>query len=287
MKSFLTLRAAPLLAAFAVAVLALGVSALSPVVARAECSEFQDCDFTGEKSPPPPVTTRITGIAPSSGWSGDPVTITGTGFSGATVKFDGIPATITSGTSTRLNVVVPPIPITVAGPKTVTVVVTSSKGTAWASYTISPTLSVAGSATFGVNAQFGQGTDGRASAGVSVDRSSGFTNSHLTVTSTQYWSSLTVNMSAVLLDENGVVIGFTTPQTVSSPGTFFAFPSGNTTQSSAFTEALDPGMTNKVRSARVVLTRDAEAELLDTLRNAAAAGQSLYDVLSTLAPYFA
>jgi hypothetical protein len=94
-------------------------------------------------------------------------------------------------------------------------------------------------------------------------------------------------MSAVLLDANGVVIGFTAPQTVSSPGTFFAFPSADTTRSSAFTEALPSAMTNNVRSARIVLTRDAEAELLDTLRNAAAAGQSLYDVLSTLAPYFA
>lgn len=70
----------------------------------------------------------ITGFSPASGPAGTAVAITGAGFdpnlSANTVRFNGEPALIVSGTATLLNVVVPPRATT--GPITVT----NSRGTA-------------------------------------------------------------------------------------------------------------------------------------------------------------
>jgi IPT/TIG domain len=290
MRSALTtIRHPRALAVLALAMLALGFAGLTPSVAQALCYE-PSCNFGDDpvpKSPPPPapVTTTLTGVSPAFGWAGDTVTLTGTGFTGATVTFNGLPATIVSSASTQLVVTVPAIPNVGGGP--VTVLVSSPKGTASNTFTLSPTLQVGGGATFGVNAQFGQGTDGWANGQASVDRFSGFALSQLTVHDDQGLWSLSVDMSVALLDGSGTVIGFTHPQTVTSRGFVFAFPSGNTTAVGNFSEALDPTMTARARSATVILTRDANAELLDTLNNAVATGQTIYSVLSTLAPFFA
>lgn len=200
-----------------------------------------------------------------------------------------LPATISSGTSTRLTVIVPTITNSVAGPVTVPVVVSSSKGTASTSFTLSPTLQLSAWATFGVNAQFGQGMDGSAWATATLDRSSGFMVGSLTVRNTQWWWSLVVNMSTAWLDSSGTVIGFTTPKTVTSTGFFFHWPSGDTTATDTFSQVVgpNPGVAPFARSARILLVRDHEAELLSTLSNAVATGKSIAEVVTTLAPFFA
>jgi RHS repeat-associated protein len=67
------------------------------------------------------VKPNITGFAPTSGKVGDPVTITGTTFTGASVKFNGTTATINSNNGTVIQTAVPanattgPISVTTPG----------------------------------------------------------------------------------------------------------------------------------------------------------------------------
>jgi hypothetical protein len=278
------------LVALAALAFAVGAAVLAPPSALAICKEppCRNIDPPPPPPPPPPVTTAISSISPSFAWPGDTVVLTGTGFSGASVSINNLPATITSVTSTRLAVTVPTIMNTIVGPVSVPVVVSSPTGTASTSFMLSPTLQISAGATFGVNAQFGQGTDGSASASATLDRSSGFVVSQLTVKNTQTWLSLVVSMSTVWLDSNGVVIGFTTPSTVTSTGWIFHWPSGDTTASATFTSVVgpNPGVAPLARSARILLVRNGEAELLSTLDNAVALGQTIYQVVSTLAPFF-
>ena len=145
---FITIRRSRprVVAVLTLAVLAFGVAGLAPSGAMAICNPLT-CGGPGDPPPPPPppapVTTTITGISPGFGWAGDAVTITGTGFAtGTTVTFNGVPLTISSRTSTQLVVVVPSLPA-VTGPMTVSVVVSSSLGTASTSFTFSPTLHAA------------------------------------------------------------------------------------------------------------------------------------------------
>ena len=130
--------------------------------------------------------------------------------------------------------------------------------------------------------------DGSSSATATLDRQSGFTQSKLTVTDTQWWLSLTVTMSTVWLDGAGKVVGYTTPHWVTSNGVAFAWPSGNTTSSTNFSDVVgpNPGVAPTVRSARILLVRDHAAELQSVLSNAVAAAQTIYTVVSTLAPFF-
>jgi len=168
--------------------------------------------------PPPPTVTKITTIAPSFAWSGDTITLTGAGFPGAGVTVDGLPAAVVAVTPTLLRFTVPTITNAVVGPVTVPVVVVSPTGTASTGFTLSPTLQVSAGATFGINSQFGQGADGSAGATATLDRSSGFTQSTMTVKNTQTWLSLTVTTSTVWLDAAGRVIGFTPVHAVTSTG---------------------------------------------------------------------
>jgi len=279
----------------AIALLAIGgafaVAGFSPPAALAICAE-PPCKPVGPNDdppppPPPPTKTSVTGIAPSFAWSGDTITLTGTGFTGATVSVNNLPAQISSATSTRLIVTVPSITNSVAGPMSVPVVVSSATGTASTSFTLSPTLQLSSSATFGVNAQFGQGTSGWAAATATLDRSSGFEHSKLTVHDDDFMLSLVVNMSTVWLDASATVIGFTSPDTVTSTGSFYHWPSGDTTTTDEFSHVVgpDPGVAPFARSARIVMVRDAEAELASTLSNAVEAGQTIAEVFSQLAPY--
>jgi hypothetical protein len=271
--------------------LGFGVAGFSASSALALCKEPPCTRDPGDTPPPPPppvTTTTITGISPGFAWSGDTVTLTGTGFTGASVSINNVSATISSATSTRLSVVVPSIVNVPVGPVTIPVVVSSPTGTASTSFTLSPTLQVSAGATFGVNSQFGQGADGSAGATATLDRSSGIALSELTVKNTQTWLSLNVNMSTVWLNSSGVVIGFTSPVSVTSTGWMFHWPSGDTTASGSFTQVVgpNPGVAPFTRSARILLTRDGGSELQSTLTNAVALGQTIYQVISTLAPFF-
>jgi hypothetical protein len=166
--------------------------------------------------------------------------------------------------------------------------VSSPTGTAQSGFQLSPTLQVSAGATYGVNAEFGQGMDGSSSATATLDRSSGFTQSALSVTDTQTWLSLSVNMSVVWLDGSSKVVGYTSPHTVTSTGVAFHWPSGYTTTANNFSDIVgpNPGVAPNVRSARIVLVRDHMSELTSTLSNAVAAAQTIYTVISTLAPFF-
>lgn len=281
-----------LLIILSMAVFAFGVAGFSPSAAHAICYDPQ-CEIgdIGDEDPPPPAptTTKISSISPGFAWSGDAITLTGTGFTGATISINNQPATISSNTSTKIVVTVPTISNTVAGPQTIPVVVSSPTGTASTSFTLSPTLQVSASATYGVNAEFGQGTDGSAWATATLDRSSGFVNSKLTVKNTQTWWDLTVNMSVAWLDSSGKVIGFTTPHSVTSSGWMYSWPTGDTTRSASFTDVVgpSPAVAPFARSAQIVLVRDHQAELQGTLSNAVALGKTIGQVLTTLAPFLA
>jgi hypothetical protein len=283
-------RVAVMMAMLAIAG-AFAIAGVSPPAALAICAE-PPCKPVGpndDPPPPPPSTkTSVSGISPSFAWSGDTVTLTGTGFTGATVSVNNLPAQIASATSTRLIVTVPSITNPVAGPMSVPVVVSSPTGSASTSFTLSPTLQLSRHATFGVNAQFGQGADGWATATATLDRSSGFEHSKLVVHDDDFMLSLVVSMSTVWLDAGGTVIGFTDPDTVTSTGSFYHWPSGDTTTTDDFSHVVgpDPGVAPFARSAQIVMVRDAEAELLSTLSGAVETGQTIGDVVSTLAPFF-
>jgi hypothetical protein len=283
-------RVAVMMAMLAIAG-AFAIAGVSPPAALAICAE-PPCKPVGpndDPPPPPPSTkTSVSGISPSFAWSGDTVTLTGTGFTGATVSVNNLPAQIASATSTRLIVTVPSITNPVAGPMSVPVVVSSPTGSASTSFTLSPTLQLSRHATFGVNAQFGQGADGWATATATLDRSSGFEHSKLVVHDDDFMLSLVVSMSTVWLDAGGTVIGFTDPDTVTSTGFFYHWPSGDTTTTDDFSHVVgpDPGVAPFARSAQIVMVRDAEAELLSTLSGAVETGQTIGDVVSTLAPFF-
>jgi hypothetical protein len=267
-------------------------AAMAPSPALAICKDppcVRDPGPTPTPTPPAPTITTIKGISPTYAWSGDTLTLTGTGFTGASVTIDGKSATITSAGPTSLAVVVPQITGAPVGPYSPPVVVSSPTGTAQTSFQLSPTLQLSAGATYGVNAQFGQGMDGSSRATATLDRASGFAQSTLSVTDTQTWLSLTVNISTVWLDGAGKVVGFTTPHHVTSNGVAFAWPTGNTTSTLTFSDIVgpSPGVAPTVRSARIILVRDHDAELLSTLGNAVATGQTIASVVSTLAPFFA
>jgi hypothetical protein len=276
----------------ALAVLSLGVAGLSPSTAHAVCEDppcLPDWEEEETPAPPAPTITTISAISPSFAWSGDTITLTGTGFSGATVSINNQPANVTSATSTRLVVIVPTIMSSVVGPVTIPVVVSSPTGTASTSFTLSPSLQVSTSATFGVNAQFGQGMDGSAWATATLDRSSGVAVSALTVLNKQTWLSLVISMSTVWLDSSGTVIGFTDPKTVSARGWASNWPYTETLADDTFAQVVgtqpgvpNPGVGPFARSARIVLVRNNEQGLLDALRTAVAIGESIASLLSKL-----
>jgi hypothetical protein len=100
-----------------------GVAATAPAPALAIC-KYPPCtrdpgdDPTPTPTPKPTVTT-IRSISPGYAWSGDTLTIAGTGFTGATVTINGLSATITSPGSTSMAVTVPQIVGAPAGPYSV------------------------------------------------------------------------------------------------------------------------------------------------------------------------
>jgi len=248
---------------------------------------YPDCDTPTTPPQPPPAITTITQLSPTFGWSGDTMTLTGVHFTGATVTVGNLAATIVGRTDTRLTFIVPTIMSTVVGPVQMAVLISGPSGAAGTSFMLSPTLSVVAGSTFGINSQFGQGTDGSAWASVDIDRASGFVHGQTTVKNTQFWLSLTINVSTVLLDENGIVIGFTPPQPLTSTGFFFHWPSGDTTTVSDWNIVTgpNPGVGPKVRSAQILLVRDHDAELLSTLSNAVDTAKTIASVISTLAPF--
>jgi hypothetical protein len=277
-----------LLVVFAITLLAVGTAGLSPSLARSAC--LPPCELDDEPPPPPPpppAATTITGISPGFAWSGDTIALTGWGFSGATVSIDNQPAAISSRTNTQLTVTVPTITSAIAGPVTIPVVVASPTGTASTSFTLSGTLQLSAWATYGVNAQFGQGMDGSARATATLDRRSGFAVSTLTVTNRQMWLPLSVNISTVWLDSSGTVIAFTTPRTITSGGWAFNWPNVETTTTGDFTQVVgpNPGVAPFTRSARILLVRNHEAEVLSTLSTAVSAGRTIAQVVTALAPF--
>jgi hypothetical protein len=95
-------------------------------------------------------------------------------------------------------------------------------------------------------------------------------------------------MSTVWIDAAGKVVGFTTPHNVTSTGVFFHWPSGDTTAVGTFTDVVgpNPGVGPFAHSAQILLVRDHDQELTTTLQNAVATGQTIAEVVKTLAPFF-
>jgi hypothetical protein len=273
------------------ALVAVSVLAAAAPQAQAIC---QDPPCRNEPTPTPtptptpaPTTTTITKISPGFAWSGDSLTITGAGFTSASVTINGQPATITSAGSTKIVVTVPTISGAPSGPLAVPLVVTSPLGTASSSFNLSPTIETSAVQTFGVNAEFGQGMDGTAWARSTLNRFGGNTDAELTVRNTQSWLSLTVNMSTAWVNAHGFVVGYTDPRPVSSPGFMFSWPNGDTATRDYFSQQVKPdaGSASFATSARIVLVRDHDAELLSTLKNAVSTGQTIVAVVQTLAKF--
>ena len=129
--------------------------------------------------------------------------------------------------------------------------------------------------------------DGSASARSTLNRFGGNTDAELTVRNTQAWLSLTINMSTVWVNAQGVVVGYTDPRPVTSPGFMFTWPSGDTTRRDYFSQQVKPdaGTASFATSARIVLVRDHDAELLSTLQNAVSTAQTIVAVVQTLAKF--
>jgi len=242
----------------------------------------------GTPPPPPPTVTTVSSITPSFGWSGDAMTLKGYHFTNATVTVQGLSAAIGSRSDTQINFTVPTITSNVAGPVSVPVVVSSPYGTASTSFMLSPALTISGGTTFGVNAQFGQGMDGSAWASATVNRFGGTVTASETVSNTQFWQSLTINVSAVWLDSNNKVIGFTAPQSLTSTGIILHWPSTDPVVNNiTWTTVMGPnaGVASLVHSGQIVMVRDHGNELLSTLNTAVTVGQTIYQVVSALAAF--
>jgi hypothetical protein len=272
------------------ALAAVALFAITAPQAHAGCKDPPCIKEPPEQTPTPtpaPTVTSITRITPSFGWSGDTLTLTGTGFGGASVTINGLGATITSLTTTRIVVTVPTISGAPSGPVAVPVVVSTPLGNASTSFNLSPSIETAAVQTFGVNAEFGQGMDGTARARSTLNRFGGNTDAELTVVNTQAWQFLAITMSTVWVDAGGVVVGYTDPRKVESPGFMFTWPSGDTTRRDFFSQQVKPnaGTASFATSARIVLVRDHEAELLSTLQNAVALGQTVAAVVQKLAMF--
>jgi hypothetical protein len=153
-------------------------------------------------------------------------------------------------------------------------------------FLLSPALTISGGTTFGVNSQFGQGMDGSAWGSATVNRFGGSVIANATVSNTQFWQSLTVNVSAVWLDSSGTVIGFTSPQQLSSTGIILHWPSTNPVNTSlgwATTMGPNAGVASLVHSGQLVFVRDHQAEMLSTLNTAVTVGQTIAEVVKILA----
>jgi hypothetical protein len=238
--------------------------------------------------PPPPSIPTISSITPSFGWSGDAMTIKGANFTNATLTVQGLSPVISSRSDTQINFTVPTLTSNVSGPLSVPVVVSGPYGTASTSFALSPALTISGGTTFGVNSQFGQGMDGSAWATATVNRFGGTVTATETVSNTQFWQSLTVNVSAVWLDSNNVVVGFTAPQSLTSTGIVLHWPStAPVVNSYTWTTIMGPnaGAASTVHSGQIVMVRDHGAELLSTLNTAVTVGQTIYQVISALAAF--
>lgn len=258
------------LVALAVASLA-GPAAALPLPCDADCTSG---------SPPPPTVTTIYSVSPGYGWSGDSVHINGYDLLAASVaissadtgvSFDGSP-TITSDSNSDLWFTLPTIHSTTAGAVILTFHVTTPKGAASTSFTLSPALHTSGYQTF-MNS--GGGQDGAAWASADVNRATGTVTEWARVENDQFWTSLSVNISVVWLDAQNRVIGFTDPQNVTVAGNYTLIGQPwltppNTAQGPLGSTVIgpNPGAGPLIHSAQIVLERDHLQELINTLTTA-------------------
>ena len=83
-------------------------------------------------SPPPAAAPVITLLSPTSGQVGTPVTITGTGLTGATVTIGGVAATVVTGSATSITTTVPASAPVTSG----NLVVTAGGGSVSSAFTV-------------------------------------------------------------------------------------------------------------------------------------------------------
>jgi hypothetical protein len=236
-----------------------------------------------DPDPTPPVTvTAISSMSPDYGWSGDAVTLSGTGFTNATVTVNNLAATVTSRSSTRLAITLPELHSDVVGHQTVPLTVSSPTGTVTRDFVLSPSLRVTGFQAFD------NYMDGTARATVDVNRQAGTVTGEISIENTQSFGSLSVNTSVVWLDKDNVVIGYTPPQNVTVKGVFYAWPSDRSVVTVPFISTSvgpNPGRATAIHSGRVVFVRDHAAEMASTLSNAYQFGQSIATVITKLSGY--
>jgi hypothetical protein len=267
--------------ATALALTGIGVGLLAAPANALPPPCYPDCTPSPTPTPTPTVTT-IYSLSTNGGWSGDTVTATGIHFTGATVTVNNLPATVTAETDANVTFTIPLITSTVVGPVSIPIAITSSHGTATAPFTLTGALQLPT-----LFSAFNNEQDGYSYTSVSADRSVGWVNMHVDLTNYQYWNSLSINYSAVWLDANGTVIGYTAPQNGTAPGVFYSWPNSPSTKSVDFTTTIGPDPTRGpwIHSGQIVVVRDHATELLNALSNAYGAGQNIQNVLSELSGF--
>ncbi|WP_448701999.1 IPT/TIG domain-containing protein [Mucilaginibacter sp. AW1-3] len=123
----------------------------------------------GDSSSPQPVTladAQITSFTPTSGAKGTSVVITGTGFSGNVVMFNGMTATVTATTATSITVNVPPG----AGSGKISIVAGGKRISSATDFQYVYTVStLAGDGNFGFNEGPGAGAEFMSPLGLAID----------------------------------------------------------------------------------------------------------------------
>ncbi|MFA4964506.1 MAG: IPT/TIG domain-containing protein, partial [Thermoleophilia bacterium] len=190
-------------------------------------------------APPAPVPT-VAGFLPASGFVGTAVTVSGTGFSGATaVTFGGAPAAaFTVLSSTRISAAVP------AGALSgvVCVITPAGTGASAASFTVLPTP---------------------APAVTSVLPASGRVGALVTITGTGFTGATTVAFNGIPATAFAVVSGMqitaTVPAGATSGSVSVSTPAGTGTSPGSFTVLVTAKLTLKVSPTAVLLGRSVKA----------------------------
>ncbi len=269
------------LALLAVTTLALAGMAATVAAVPAQAAPCRDsCGDPSDPGTTPsgPTVTTLGTLSPDHGWSGDTVQVSGWHLAQATVKVNGTTARITADTDILITFTVPAIPSGIPFGTALPVVVSTSYGTATASFRLSPELTGSG------RTEFNSRKDGWAYADYTLNRSTGAVHSDLEIDNVQPFVDLSVDIAVAWLGVGGVVIGFTSPTNLIADGTFYNMSDTVSRKVSQNTVlGPSPSIGGQVLSAQVVFKRNAGNEFLATLLNAVGSAMTIAVLIAILA----
>jgi hypothetical protein len=269
------------------------VGALSVGLGAGAASALCHTTCPGDNPPPPPPdVTAVYTLSPGYGWSGDALHISGYDLLNASVTVRGsdpsvtfdAPVTITSDTARDLWFNLPTIHSTVVGPVSLYFHVQTPKGSVDTagtnmSFTLSPALGADGSGTWydGNNGQIGQGT-----AHFDVNRATGSVSGSYWLENDQEPLPFAVDVSAVWVNAQNQVIGYTDPVTETVVGILIFSSPDQTGSFPATTIGPNPGAAPYIHSARVVMVQNHNAELQAILSVAFSGAQNIDFVIGKI-----